>query len=199
MNKRILSLSVTVFLMFFFVPFFVFAAEQCTLSVANTTIIPGGTGTVNVSIKNNPGIIGMSVSVSWDDGLTLTDAKSGDAFSTLNFIKPHRYNSGCIFTWYGEDINDTDIKDADILILSFSVDEKVQIGQCLSIRIDVDNAYDKNLEIITPVVTKGAITTAGSENANACVCGEIHTGPLGGIITFLHKIIYMFKRIFGIT
>ena len=75
-------------------------------SVATTTasLCPGSTVSVNVSIKDNPGILGSVLRVEYDSKLTLTDAKSGEAFSTLVMTKPGKFGSPSKFVWDGQDL-----------------------------------------------------------------------------------------------
>lgn len=64
------------------------AAVKPTITVDSTTAKAGTSVTVDVSVKDNPGILGMTLNVKYDDGLTLTTGQSGDAFSALTMTKP---------------------------------------------------------------------------------------------------------------
>ena len=84
---------------------------------------------VPVSIVKNPGILGMTLVVSYDDtAMTLVNSANGDALSMLSFTKPSRYKSGSIFTWYGEALDDSDIVDGEVLILTFDISETASDG-----------------------------------------------------------------------
>ena len=77
---------------------------------------------VPVRIEHNPGILGMTVSVSYDDQLlTLTGACNGSAFSALSLTNPEQYENGCIFMWDGLEIPADQVKNGEILVLSFDV------------------------------------------------------------------------------
>lgn len=160
MKKRMISLLVTLALLMSCFPLglIVYAVDECELWVDAIEIAPGDTGVVNISIKNNPGVIGMGFSVSWDEGLTLIDADNGAAFSALNFSKPSKYTNGCVFTWYNDTIDEDDVQDGVILSLTFSVEDGTECDQTLGIRLDFDNAYDLNLESVTPVVKNGGVS-----------------------------------------
>ena len=67
--------------------------KTAIISVEGKNAIPGSTVSVNVSIKDNPGILGSVLRVEYDSKLTLTDAKSGEAFSTLVMTKPGKFGS----------------------------------------------------------------------------------------------------------
>lgn len=99
------------------------AKKQVTLSVQSQTAKPGATVDVTVDVKDNPGILGAAVSLKYDEGLTLTDATAGDAFSSLVLTKPGKIQSPCKFVWDGQEITADDIKDGTILKLSFKVSD----------------------------------------------------------------------------
>ena len=93
------------------------------LVVDDTHAQPGQTQIqVPVRIERNPGILGMTVSVSFDEqSLTLTGARNGSAFSMLSLTTPESYENGCIFMWDGLEIANDQVKDGEILVLSFDV------------------------------------------------------------------------------
>lgn len=76
--------------------------KTAIISVEGKNAIPGSTVSVNVSIKDNPGILGSVLRVEYDSKLTLTDAKSGEAFSTLVMTKPGKFGSPSKFVWDGQ-------------------------------------------------------------------------------------------------
>ena len=78
--------------------------KTAIISVEGKNAIPGSTVSVNVSIKDNPGILGSVLRVEYDSKLTLTDAKSGEAFSTLVMTKPGKFGSPSKFVWDGQDL-----------------------------------------------------------------------------------------------
>ena len=91
--------------------------------VNSVTAKPGDTQVeVTVSISNNPGILGMTLALDYDDAvLTLTGARNGAATSMLSMTKPGKFESGCKFVWDGQEIEKEDVKDGVILTLTFSV------------------------------------------------------------------------------
>ena len=58
--------------------------KSATITVESKEAEAGQSVVVNVLIKDNPGIIGTTLEVSYDEGLTLVDAVSGEAFEKLN-------------------------------------------------------------------------------------------------------------------
>ena len=87
---------------------------------------------VDLSIANNPGIIGGKFTVSWADGLELVSAESRDAFDELNYQKPSRFvNTGTNFMWYGDSVSE--VLDGVFLTLTFKVTESVFSGKLMVI------------------------------------------------------------------
>lgn len=123
MCKRILSVVLLLAVLCGCLPMFAVAAgeKSCTLEVESTYAAPDATVNVNINIKNNPGILGATLSVSWDEGITLTDSANGVAFSSLTLTKPSRYISGCNFVWYGNSVEEP--VDGTVLTLTFKVSE----------------------------------------------------------------------------
>lgn len=159
MKTRLVSLilSLAILIGCFTSALVVFAENDCSLEVETVDIAPGESGVVNVTIKNNPGLIGLSFSLSWDEGLSLTDVSNGSAFAALNLTKPSRYTSGCMFMWYSENIDEEDVQDGAILSLTFSVAEDAECDETLGIRITFGDAYDSSLNSVTPSVKNGGV------------------------------------------
>ena len=136
--KRIISFVIVFAMLLSCMPLSVFAAENsdaCTIVVDSAEGTPGATVKMSVAIENNPGILGATIKLSWDAGLTLTEVKCGDAFDMLTFTKPKNYKSGCIFTWYGEALYDDEITDGSILDLTFTVDPAAEFGTSYDVSV----------------------------------------------------------------
>ena len=103
-------------------------ARGTTVSVGNASGGPGSEVEVVVSVSGNPGILGATFQVSYDAGLTLTKAASGEAFSSLTMTKPGSLASPCRFTWDGVEIASEDIKDGPVLVLTFTIAEDAESG-----------------------------------------------------------------------
>ena len=82
---------------------------------------PGTTVEYNVSIENNPGILGAILTLTYDNDLTLISAESGEVFSNLAMTKPGKLVSNGKFIWDGHDISEDAILDGNILKLTFKV------------------------------------------------------------------------------
>ena len=133
-----------------------------TIIVDTVEAVPGSEVTVNVSIKNNPGILGATLTLSFGDGVTLTKATSGDnnAFSAMVLTKPGKLVSPCNFVWDGQELTAEDIKDGSLLALTFQVSEEAKSGKTIPIEISYD-LFDQNLSAVQANVTNGGITVKG--------------------------------------
>lgn len=113
--------------------------------------------TVTVDLKNNPGIIGMTLKLEYDDtALTLVGHSKGSALSALTLVKPSNYTSGCNFVWYGSETGN--IVDGTVLTLTFNVSADAARG-IHSIRLICakDEIFDGEYNPINPAVINGFI------------------------------------------
>lgn len=146
--KKITSLLLTIiFTLSLAMP--VFAAENTnpTITVQSVSGSPGSTVDVDVTIKNNPGILGATLSFTYDNGLTLTGATSGDAFSALTMTKPGKFTSPCNFTWDGQNISADDIKDGTVLTLQFTINDNAENGTGYNIAASYESGDIVNMEL----------------------------------------------------
>ena len=159
--KKSISLIMSIMLiMSAITPFSIFADENPIITVQSVSETAGATVDVAVSIKNNPGVLGATLKFTYDENLTLLSAASGDAFSPLTMTKPGNLSSPCNFVWDGQDLSDGDIKDGNIIILKFKIDENVSSGTKCMINISYDSGdiVDRNLSAITSELVSGCIT-----------------------------------------
>lgn len=159
MKKRILSviLSTLMVLSLFPVEAALAVASQPTVSVETCYAQPGDSVNVKVTIKNNPGIIGSTMSLSYDSGLTLISASNGEAFSALTLTKPGKFSSPCNFVWDATNISPEEIKDGTILTLTFSVADTVDEGRTLGVRLTATDATDVKMNDIQFKVVSGSV------------------------------------------
>lgn len=133
-----------------------------TLSVSNVSASAGENNVeVTVSVQNNPGILGMVLSVAYDESaLTLTDASIGDAVKdTLNMTKPGEFKSQCRFVWDGEQIQKKDVHDGSIITLKFSVSKSAAAGRYpIDIFFNDGDIVDNDLKQLDFGVVNGSVT-----------------------------------------
>lgn len=161
MQKRMISFLCALVLLLGMIPFgtLAAAAEAKTLpvvSVEKTWITVGQTVEVDLSIANNPGIIGGMFTVSWAEGLELTAAKSKEAFEELNYQKPSNYNrNGTNFMWYGDSVSE--VLDGVFLTLTFKVEEGIATDQNLAINVTARDVLNSNKEVLSVDCINGGV------------------------------------------
>ena len=164
MKRRIIAAILALTLILSLLPASVFAANEilptdCVITVDSTYAMAGDEIKVNVGIKNNPGILGATLRITWDEGLTMTSATNGSAFSMLTFTKPSNTTRGGDFVWYGEALTDDQIKDGNILSITFAVSEEAVVDEAIPINISFSagDIFDNDLQYIAPVVVSGEV------------------------------------------
>ena len=116
-----------------------------------------GTAEVKVSVANNPGILGMVLSVEYDDdALTLSNCRSGDVLSALTFQEPSKYASGSKFVWYGSETGE--VKDGEMLVLVFDITDKAEAKEYpITLSWNERDIYDSNCDMLLPTLVEGSI------------------------------------------
>ena len=160
MQKRLISFICVLVLLVGMLPMGVSAASTETtgpvVSVEQTWATSGQTVEVDISIANNPGIIGGKFTVSWVEGLELLSAKSQDAFDELNYQKPSNYNpDGTNFMWYGDSVSE--VLDGVFLTLTFQVADDVVTDKTLAVNVTAKNVINSSKESISVDCISGGI------------------------------------------
>ena len=139
-----------------------------------------GTGTetieVPISIAGNTGILGMTLTVAYGDGLTLTNVVKGDALSSLTFTKPGNFSSNPVnLVWDGE--ADADTANGVIATLTFTVPKGTT--KEYPITLTTKGVFDDSLDDVTVTTKAGKITVAGDEPAepDEPVVGSLISAP----------------------
>ena len=132
--------------------------EEPTLVVGSVSVQSGEEASVFVSVKNNPGIAGATVKISFDPRLVLKEACKADALSELDYTAPGKFLSPCNFTWDSEDGQSTE--DGEFLKLSFIVPQNAEKGD--SFYVDCSYRYgdifDEDWNDIEFKIINGKIT-----------------------------------------
>ena len=151
--KKLLCLFLVFVLCTSVMPITVFATESSNtdaVSVISVNNAYGKAGTVvNVSvvIENNPGILGLTLALEFDESiLTLLDIKNGSAFSNMSFTPPkgEALKSGCLLLWDAESVSEEDINDGVIATLSFQIADTAAADDLAEIRLSCVDALDKD-------------------------------------------------------
>lgn len=162
--KKICSLLLAIILTFSSLPVSALAEtinnDATTIRVESYTAAVGEDVNVDIVIENNPGILGATLEITFDESLTLVSATAGEAFSYLTMTRSGELTSPCRFVWDGQECNEEDIKDGVILTLSFDVAENAEIGKNLEIAVSApgNDILDNNLNPVDVNLVNGSIT-----------------------------------------
>ena len=115
---------------------------------------------IEVVLKDNPGILGMALALSYDDkALKLVSVENGEALNkTLTFTKPKCFSSGSVFVWDGVELKQKDIKNGCIMKLVFDVGDNAKTGQySISITAVENSIIDNNLDDLEMKIIDGSL------------------------------------------
>ena len=162
---RLLLISLlAVFMISGSIAFAMTQSNSTKISVASVDAVAGSTVSVDIEIENNPGVLGSILQVSYDEGLTLKNAVSGTAFSSLTLTNPGEFSSPCNFVWDGTELAGSDIKDGVILTLTFDVSDDALPGDKYNIYVssEEDNIVDTDLNPLSVSFSSGKISVKDS-------------------------------------
>lgn len=131
-----------------------------TIRVGSGTAKPGETIRIPVEVKNNPGILGMILTIGYDENvLQLESAENGEAVSGFLTLTPSKtLENGARFVWDGLDITPDAIKDGTVLMLEFTVSASAPDGkQIICMQYTPGDIIDGNLENVSPLLVQGYI------------------------------------------
>lgn len=120
----------------------------------------GDTVEVRVYVKNNPGILAMTLSLAYDDSaMTLTSASNGEALSALTMTPSRKLTSGCKFGWDAVEIAPEDVTDGEILVLTFDISDTATAGSYgVTISYTDGDIMDNDLNILYFEIQNGTIS-----------------------------------------
>ena len=178
MCKKTIAFMLALALILSCVPTMAFAASgvSANLKVADVYATPGSTVTVAVEIENNPGILGATLTVSWDNGLTLVEGTSGEAFAELTYQAPSRYTNGCNFVWYGSAVKQ--VKDGKVLLLTFQVEDSAEEAKVYNVTVTYDSRdiLDQSYNTVELNVKNGSVRVVTYKPGD--VSGDDRINPL---------------------
>lgn len=165
--KKIISLLLAVIIMISAFPGNIFAkAEeveepQFTIEVDNTAIKAGNSVDVAVSLKNNPGMLGATFTLSYDEGLTLTKyTYNEEEFPSIDVMGPGKLTSPCNFVFDSQELKDEDRDDGTLIVFTFTLAEDVKLGETLNIKLSYvkGDVFDEDFKVVNPVINNGSVT-----------------------------------------
>ena len=147
---RLLAMLLVLTFVVGMVPANAFAAQASQIVIDQGYAMPGGTVSVDVEIKNNPGVSNVLMTLSFHQDLELTAIQRGTAFSSLYFTKPAKLVSPCNFLW--DALDEEDAEDGTLLTLTFKVKETAAPGTICNVNLsyvdgDITNSSDEAVDI----------------------------------------------------
>ena len=134
--------------------------SETKISVNDTYAASGAEVSIDIVIENNPGILGMTLKLEYDDEFaTLTSVVNGEASSAMTFTAPRSLQSGCNLQWDAEFVDEEDIKDGTIATLTFEISEEAPSNKEITVDLSYDNGaiIDNDLNPVDVSLVGGAI------------------------------------------
>ena len=132
-----------------------------SITISEAKASKGDDVKIVAKISNNPGILGMTLTVEYDEhNLTLAKAENGVVFKNkLDFTTSKNLVSGANFVWDGTEISESDIQDGEFLIMSFHIPESAQSGKYpISLSFKAGDIVNNNLSVVELTTNPGYIT-----------------------------------------
>lgn len=135
--------------------------ERPTIKVNTSYGNPGDIISVKIDIQNNPGVLGMILSLEYDEeAMRLINVENGNAVSDILTLTPSReLNSGVKFVWDGIEISDSDIQDGNILTLEFEIFDSAVFGKRYPLKLEytAGDIVDADLNEVAPKIIQGFV------------------------------------------
>lgn len=131
------------------------------ISISAVDAKAGDTIQLQAKLENNPGILGMSLTVFYDDSnLTLESVENGEAFKdVLDLTTSKSFKSGAKFLWDGILVEQGDIRNGIVLTMNFRVNYTATVGEYpISFAYADGDIVDNNLTPVSVQMTDGLIT-----------------------------------------
>ncbi len=117
------------------------------ITVKDTYGKAGATVNVDVVISENPGILGLTLKLEFDESIvTLLGIQNGSALSGMSFTSPkgEALQSGCLLPWDAESVDEEAIQDGVIATLTFQIAENAEPNDIAQINVTCIDALDKD-------------------------------------------------------
>lgn len=134
---------------------------KTTLVIENVQVQEKDSIKVRVWIVNNPGIVGMTSLLSYDQNvLSLKSAKCDPKFQdilTFNYSKDSA--DGCVFLWTGETLREDQIFDGVLMTMEFEIkNNEKNIKTPIRLIPENNGTYDNDLNEVEVMTDNGYVT-----------------------------------------
>ena len=134
--------------------------RNATIKVESETAVAGSTVTLDITIQDNPGILGMTLVVNYDESAAkLIAVENGDSLPGMTFTTPMKLSTGCKLPWDAESVKPEDIQDGTIARLTFEVLPTVANGSSIAVELTHDPGaiIDNDMHPLTVNIENGTI------------------------------------------
>lgn len=189
MKKRIISLLLVLTFILPMIPTLGITASatsnvvppqsEAVITVEEAWGNPGKTVDLDLILTENPGILGATITISWDESLMLVADASGEAFNHMTYTSPSRYiASGTNFVWFGNEVDEA--IDGTILTLTFQVSEIVQNNDILPVRVTytLGDVIDENDNDVILDITDGNVRVIAYRPGDVTGDGRVNARDL---------------------
>lgn len=134
--------------------------EYPLISINSTDAKTGDIVQVTIDLKNNPGILGMALSIYYDESkCSLQSVEIGEAFKDiLDMTTSKTLESGVKVVWDGVDISQDNIKDGTILIMNYKINDTATPGKSpITVKYFDGDVVNRELENVQMLIENGYI------------------------------------------
>ena len=180
-TRKVLALALTLVLALGLLSVNAFADDTNTLTVeaASVTAAPGSTVDVAVKLTANPGVVALSLGISYDESvLTLNSVTDKELFkeekvtNTEINMKPSDENYDCYVLFDGA-LNSANVTaTGDLLVLNFTVNKDAEEGD-YSIDLTIADTANNANNTVTATATNGKITVANYMKGDVMLDGDV--------------------------
>lgn len=133
-------------------------SDEITITAGEISGRAGETVIVPITIENNTGIAGATITVTYSPKLTLTGASNGTAFGAFDFTHTNGLPNPCVLTWDSQSGEVT--SDGVIANLTFVIPDTAKIGDKYEVKCSYRHGdiYNNNWDDLTLTFVDGIIT-----------------------------------------
>lgn len=135
--------------------------QNASIKLKTTYGKAGETIPVVIDIRENPGILGVVLSLEYDENaMTLVDVENGEAVSdVLTLTHSKELSSGINFVWDGLELDSEDIKEGTMLILYFELSPDAIPGKRYPLKLEQKpgSIVDADLNRVNLSISQGYI------------------------------------------
>jgi uncharacterized repeat protein (TIGR02543 family) len=132
-------------------------SEGTSIKVKKAWGNPSKQAKITLSIENNPGIVGLTLQISYDESaMTLSNAENGTAIKGKNITFTPPAN-GSNFVWSGTSVKSDEVSDGTLLTLTFDISENAKLGE-YPISVSCLNAVDNELKKVPIKIDSSSIS-----------------------------------------